>query len=232
MTPKRIVCIGCSWTDGFGDHGPDQTYPHIIKEQNPDWEVYNLGLRGTNNHFINLITAKAIDQLKPDFVIRQVTNFNRGMYYDPYYNIGLHYTITNEPGYYVLDAHRYIENIPMWTISGLSHPYKELLSSQEIRQRNQLWEEYYNVMSNGFSNEIEDAALYKARGLLENTPHMMLFWLDNKISLSSNLLWDTYPCVERDLGFAHIVDDGKHFLREGNQKLVNEILMPEIKRYV
>jgi hypothetical protein len=224
----KVVCVGCSWTDGFGDHEVENTYPYIIKENFPDWEVFNLGLRGCNNYFINIILERAIERIRPDFVIHQVTNWNRWMYYDLEYYVDLFLQDTDIPGYYTLDSHRYVKDIAMWTVSCLSHPYPKILSKTEISRRGQLRIDHYNLTSTGLVYELEDMSLYKTEALLKNVPHMMLFWRDNKQCLPSFKRWNRYPCVERDLGFDLVVDEGKHFLKDGNTQLVEKMILPRL----
>jgi hypothetical protein len=218
----KVVCVGCSWTDGFEEFSYKETYPHIIKERHPDWKVYNLGLRGANNFFINMVLEQALRDIEPDFVVRQVTTWNRWMTYDD--RIQLHYDEL-EPGYWHSNLDAY-SNTVMWTAGSLCHPnYYDAKYYDKIRQH------HYEHMPEQFSLELEEAALTKTEKLLRDTPHTLLFWKDNTSKLANPDWWKYYPCIERDIGFSDAVDSGKHFLRDGNTK-VADLLIENIQIHV
>ena len=58
------------------------------------------------------------------------------------------------------------------------------------------------------------------------------YWRDLNYQLPNSDWWGKYPCVERDIGFELCVDEGKHFDRTGNTILIDQLLEPEIKKYV
>jgi len=222
-TMNKIVCVGCSWTDQLDKNRHKSTYPYIIKQRHPDWTVYNLGVKGANNFFINMMLETAIRELLPDFVIRQVTGWNRWMWFDDNYKCELNFTEVEE-GYFQSDHDKYVEDLVLWTASGLSHPFDNQLTRQELLRRDRLRLEHYSTMPPNFALELEDSALYKTRALLEDIPHLILFWRDNTHKLSGYDLWKTYPCIERDIGFDLVIDAGDHFDSRGNTLLVEQII--------
>ena len=219
----KILCIGCSCTEGFAEHSYKETYPYIIKERHPDWGVYNLGLRGANNHFINIVLEQAIREIQPDYVVRQVTTWHRWMTYDD--RINLHYDCL-EPGYWHSNLDAYGREAALWTASSLSHPiYNDAKYYEKVRVF------HYENMPMQFSFELEEAALTKTERLLETIPHTLLFWKDKTFKLPNPDWWQHHPCVEREIGFDDMVDEGKHFLKTGNDK-VADLLLQDITKHV
>ena len=223
LMSKTVVCVGCSWTDQIQDN--TFTYPYLIKRRHPDWTVYNLGVRGANNVFINMVLEQAIKTLSPDFVIRQVTSWNRWMWHGDDYSCQLR-LLEGENGYYYSDVAAYANEVVLWTTSGLAHPFKDQFDQQELQWRNQMRSQHYDSMPLNLALELEDAALHKSRSLLADIPHLMLFWRDNSAKLPGANIWQGYPCVERDVGFEYVIDDGDHFDYEGNALLLEKIIEP------
>jgi hypothetical protein len=81
-------------------------------------------------------------------------------------------------------------------------------------------------MPHNFAFELEDSALYKTKALLENIPHVILFWRNRTAKLPGYDLWKTYPCVECDIGFDLVIDNGDHFDSRGNTLVVEQIIEP------
>jgi hypothetical protein len=224
----KIVCVGCSWTDqlALGDY--HTTYPYLLKQRHTQAEVYNLGIRGANNFLINMVLTSAIKSLNPDFVVRQVTSWNRWMWLPDRFQFDLRLA-EMEPGYFHLDVESYAHDLVLWTAGSLAHPFQDITATQ-LHDREQRRIRHYDDMSLSLDFELEDSALYKTSALLNNIDHVMLFWRNNTSKLPSYNKWQQYPCVERDVGFSHSIDSGDHFGVEGNQAVIDQIIQPVLSR--
>lgn len=227
----KIVCVGCSWTGLFSLNTQEVTYPGLIKEQNPDFEVYNLGIGGANNFFINIVLEQAIEKLKPDYVVRQVTEWNRWMTYEAKVKLKF---VEFKPGYFQSDVKWYGHNVALWTpgscrdwSGAMAHP-----NYQDVEYYDNIRLNHYKYMPDQFALELEEASLTKTEKLLQNIPHTILFWKNNTSRLANTAWWTKYPSVQRDIGFHNSVDDGDHFLREGNIEVLDQLINPEMKKHV
>lgn len=79
----KILCVGCSFTDGVVDKQPlyQQTYPYILSKELQDCTVYNLGHKASDNLFSYIVISQAIQKIKPDIILRQITSPQRFFMY-------------------------------------------------------------------------------------------------------------------------------------------------------
>lgn len=222
----KILCVGCSWTEETGTTGEEETYPWLLRERFPRADVYNFGLRGANNVFINMILRMALRDIQPDYTIRQVTGFARGMAAPE--AIPLKFKQVADR-YWILDRAYYFHNIVFWTAANISHiGWEDVYSLKEKRA-------FFNNFIDGTHYEyklrIDEGALLLSNHLLKDCAHTTMFWKDDREKLLSQELWHDAIAVETDIGFEHAIDEGAHFDRVGNT-LVADMLQPRIEPYV
>jgi site-specific DNA-cytosine methylase len=62
---KRILCFGCSHTEGIGVQTP---WPEILQSEYPEYDVYNIGQGGCGADTIARLMNNCVSVLKPDAV--------------------------------------------------------------------------------------------------------------------------------------------------------------------
>tara|TARA_B100000029_G_scaffold158723_2_gene154191 strand:- start:135 stop:935 length:801 start_codon:yes stop_codon:yes gene_type:complete len=80
--PIKIACIGCSWTEGERlPYEKTISYPealyNLLSQTMPDISVYNCGIGGTSAKLHKILYTWVIKQIKPDFIIHQITDICR-----------------------------------------------------------------------------------------------------------------------------------------------------------
>jgi hypothetical protein len=73
---KTIVCVGCSWTYGYGVEA-DQTYPAHLQNILSDYTVINAGHCGVDIDYAIFSAVRLIEEYNPCFVIFQMTTLDR-----------------------------------------------------------------------------------------------------------------------------------------------------------
>lgn len=73
---KTIVCVGCSWTYGYGLESRD-TYSAILQDHLKNYRVINAGHCGSDINYAIFSAVRLINEFNPDLVIFQITSFDR-----------------------------------------------------------------------------------------------------------------------------------------------------------
>lgn len=221
----KVVCVGCSFTNGHtGSRAPYGSYPHIIKENVKGSIVYNLGIGGGSNIMSNMILESAINQIKPDFVVRQITLKERFAVTKKEKNIDLLDMLSPYGNDYFLINENKIRNIfAYWSSrktyhTGTDYTPTELAKTQKF---------FYNMFTDTMIDELHDSIISKTEKMLSSIPHVVFSWRE----------LDTlgkYPSVETTIGFEkeNLSDFDGHFNIAGNTKLFEKIIKPEIEKYV
>lgn len=229
----KIVCVGCSWTDSVLHISPDEThtYPHIIKEHYPESEVYNFGLSGGSNALISVILDWVLENIKPDVVIRQYSSWNRWQYCKNEKALEYIRYDEMEPGYFKLERKSISEQFISWTANKVSFPehHKHEYSQKEMDNMHRT---FCNHNTFEMVTYMEEAIYFRTQAQLQNVNNIQFFWRDySKARLSNH--WSHLPVIQNQPWHDdHTIDEGGHFGRSGNELLFENIINPELKKYV
>lgn len=220
----KVVCVGCSFTNGPSGSGIAGTYPHHIKSFFKSATVYNLGIGGSSNIMSNIILEKAIEEIVPDFVVRQVTLKERFMMLQDKNSFTINENIIKlEDNYYLLNDNNIRKHVAYWSSSkiyytGLEYSIKDLEKIQKF---------FYKNFSDAMIQELHESILSKTEVLLKNIPHVIFSW--RKLDSTGK-----YKSVEEMVGFEreNLSDLAGHFNTIGNKKIFDNIIKPEMEKYV
>lgn len=99
---KTMISLGCSWTWGY-DLKTEETYSAHLQNMLPEWQIINAGHCGADVEYSIFSAMNLIEEMDIDFVIFQLTSFDRlTLGTDGYENFlnGRYYNNKDESIYY------------------------------------------------------------------------------------------------------------------------------------
>lgn len=216
----KIVCVGCSFTDGVVTEQPSykHTYPYLLYKSFNNSTVYNLGVGSFSNFWIYKMMKDAIREINPDIIIRQITTPYRNGVYDVNKKWNLTQYIRHMEGSYLcLNKHDLYNDSLFLTPSAP----KGKLYDNKIKQK--IYNNFYKFTCPDIMLEMNEAVLLAGDQLLENKNSLTFSWFAKdarKDCLS----------IEKEIGFdqRYFCDPAGHFNAEGNEK-VSEWVRKKIK---
>ena len=210
----KIVCVGCSFTDGrvTGIKSVDELYPYSLQQLLPGYTVYNLGFQSASQFFIYKMMKDAIEQLNPDIIIRQITPPYRSFMYNTDKKLNLMEHVKEEaPNYFSVDRGIY-NDVRMFNYSST---IGNLYSEREARRSHAA---YYKTTHPDIMFEQSEAFLLAGNKLLEGQKSITFSFLNSSTYLD-------YPSIENVVGFNndYLVDAAGHFNNIGNRKLARYV---------
>lgn len=218
----KIVCVGCSYTDGWVDGimSYKDTYPYKLLQYFPNATVYNLGIGGGSNYLTYRFMDQAIDYYKPDIVVRQITTQNRFFAYNmekKLENKALVKHAVEKPGenYYLINRNTFKKDCQIFTLStiGKGRLYNSS-TSEKIHKM------FFKYIHPDIFYEQDKAFLLAGDAVLNNFKgrHVTFSWFERDRHLNN-------PCIEDTIKFKneYVLDEGYHFTPAGNEVLAKNV---------
>ena len=214
----KIVCVGCSYTYGLVTRQPDytKTYPYYLSKMFPNAEVYNLGIGAAGNMLIDIILEYAINSIKPNFVVRQITYPNRFFTFkkDPR-NVGIENFIRQrEKNYYDFYPQSLQKHFFYWTAKALVHSGSDYTFNQQKKIRKQFFANYPKEIIQYLS----DTAVTNSEVQLKDIPNFFFNW-------NNDGKYKKFDTIENVIGHneENIHDKSNHYNATGNKKVAEYI---------
>lgn len=221
----KIVCVGCSYTDGHvtGIHTHKDTYPYQLQQLIPNSKVFNLGIGGGSNFLAYRLMERAIYEIKPDIIIRQITTPYRHQYVNTnieFENNLFDWITGMDKRYWVM--HRKYYNPHLCIFTSTTNGIQSKLYNERTRQK--LHTSYYKHTHHEVMEQYDRAFLLAGDVILDNVG------IDNiTFSWFNNNKHNNCTSIEETLGFpdTFILDKGMHMNGKGN-KLVAKLVFDMI----
>lgn len=251
----NIICVGCSWTYGYGLKSKE-TYCSFLEKVSSPYQIINAGHCGADINYSIFSATKLIEKYRPKIVIFQLTSFDRitlgtdgfnnflnndfnfknqsSCYYDETDDnnirlIGINDGIKTKytQGSYIATEKDRIKELKFSGIKKTnSEKYKNFL---DVLFENVIYSDYEidKVMNNLF--------LFKNYLKYKNIKSLWFFWLPNpdkeyfKIFLQneSYIEMSVFEWLESKYPENNFfIDNGFHISEKGNKILAEEYLLP------
>lgn len=230
----EIFCIGCSFTAGKYPTQFDKSWPEILA-QKVEHEVFNLGIFCNSIHN-QLVQLKHYLQKDPNFVILQWTTYPRITYVKdmPAYMANLDNCIVQKTeNYFELENNPEYGKFNNLGILNLNPGKLDVLSSKDIYRSTYetlCLESVTEFQTYGLDNFFNNILKQYGKKMLvdKGIPHLIFDF--KKQETHSDIDY----CIETDLEnfLEYTVDDGFHLSTQGNQEIVNNLILPHIERFL
>lgn len=257
----KIVCVGCSWTYGHGLENRD-TYSAVLQDGLKNYKVINGGHCGADITYSIFSAVRLIKKFEPKIVIFQITSFDRitmgtdgfenflenssfSKYDDIYYEDDKDYlrllgigdnvkTKFTHGSYIADDDYKFID----FTDSKIRSKFKEYKSFVKILFENIIYSDYY--CNQNWTNLFLFQQYLKSKGI----KGLFFQYLHERKTPKTPVIKsmfdydDTIPVTFRkwlDINYPNenfFIDNGYHLSRKGNEILINEYLMPYLRKHL
>lgn len=221
----KIVCVGCSFTDGLvGNLSHTDTYPYQLSLLIPNSIVYNLGVGAASNFFAYQVIKTAIEKIKPDIIIRQLTRDARfHVYNHDIEKLDITNYITQlTDNYFFVDRPKLLQDSNFFTISTSTGKLYNLKLANTIHRY------YFKYFHNQDIYELNKAVLLAGDHYLKDQRSLTFSWMTRD---TYNDFWS----VEDTIGFnkKYCYDTANHFNKTGNEQVAKYVFKHLIdKKYV
>lgn len=82
----KIATFGCSWTHGLKEVDNFYSWPYALHNLNPDWEIHNYAIGGTNLQFQTFLLDDVLRHNSYDKIIFQITSPGRLTWFEEDYD--------------------------------------------------------------------------------------------------------------------------------------------------
>lgn len=212
----KIVCVGCSFTDGvvIGQPSYKHTYPYLLYESLSKCTVYNLGHKHSDNLFSYIVIKQAIEVLQPDIIIRQITSPQRVFQYKVDKKVWIFdYIRQNEDNYFTIDRGILSPNVHFFSSTGSTG---RLFLGKQDKVRKY----YYKHANENLMGYQSDAYLHAGDLLMQknNVRNVTFSWFNSNIH-------NGCKSIENLVGFdkKYFCDEQGHFNKQGNLLVAKQI---------
>jgi hypothetical protein len=235
-----IVCVGCSWTYGYGISSED-TYPSILSKR-LSVNVINAGHCGADIEYAIYSAKKLIDSYRPKLVLFQLSTLDRmTLGTDGYKNFLDEKHVSNVEEIY-LEKNRVIgigdNTKTKFAIGSYINKNKEKdLIESTIKASESEYESFIKIL---FENIIfSDYQFYKIKSNLQllasyaksvNSKVIFFRWLKSTPinELCDNMEYINHSVEDLSLDF---IDNGYHLGSTGNALVIDRLILPYLKEH-
>jgi len=255
----NIICVGCSWTYGHGLENQD-TFPAVLQDELKTYKVINAGHCGSDINYSIFSAIRLIKEFNPKIVIFQLTSFDRmTLGTDGFKNFLKNSSFLNKDDIYYEDNQDYVRLLGIGDNIKTKFTYGSFVADDEYKSIDfkdskikSNFEEYKSFVKILFENIIYSDYYYN-----QNWMNLFLFQQYLKSNGIKGLFFQylherktsRIPTIKTMIDYNDFIDvpfrkwldtnypkenffidNGYHLSRHGNTILVNEYLMPYIKK--
>ena len=248
----EIACVGCSWTYGYGIDRKD-TYPEILNSVLEEHNVTNYGMSGVSLPQIFHKVVELVSTNKPDAIIIQGTTLDRASFGKNGYESFIKEQYLPPPDDYTVSLVNITPATYVDVVEGGKGFFEELVdniqykgSKEDLAKFIKVYVE--NVMYDRFTLDNHLISLATLQSYLneKGVRHIFFPYLDYTWSENPNFnIWETnfgnivdsskiikkpfYTWLKENTPNNYYIDNGFHLGKEGNEILVKEYLLPNLK---
>lgn len=239
---NTIACVGCSWTYGY-DLEREDTYPAILSDRLRYTRVINAGHCGADIDYAVYAATKTIEKYSPETILFQLTTLDRITLGTDGYDNFLNDRFVDRRGEDIYSTEdRYLgigDNIKTKIAAGsyINTTKSRELSESKIKASETEYSSFIKLL---FENVVfSNYNFYRVKNTLKlfdayakaNDCRVYYFrWLDStpidKLCEGLNYIDKS---VESSIDGSLYIDNGFHFDRNGNTRLVDTFIIPMLK---
>ena len=237
---NNILVLGCSfskWGDNSGDLACDKSWPRMLSEQLTNYNVYNVAMYGNSTQFQLLQLGYYLEKLDPVVTIWQLPPLHRSSYYvngiDDTKSMFNRLKFENDsPNYfYSTQWHHVIQHSATFT-KYLNEAPRSLKKTRDYIVKKENVNIHKSLIKKSVAHghrEFDYANINYGKRILKDR-NSIVYQHIKRYSRE-----DTDFCVQEefpDKWEDYCADSGFHFTQEGNDAVLNKLIMPRIQKYV
>ena len=239
---KTVICVGCSWTYGYNIE-VEETYPKILEKSLDDTKVINAGHCGADIDYTIYSASKLIDFYRPNLVLFQLSTLDRlTLGTDGYENFINDKFVDSEGERIYQESDRLLGigngvktkiAVGSYINKDKSREFKESTMRTTIDKYSTFIEVLFeNVVHSNYSfyKLKNNLKLFHAYAKSKGTEVIYFRWLNSTPiePLCENLPYKI-QAVEDIIDSSLFIDNGFHLDSIGNERVVNEFILPLLK---